>query len=71
MTVRELYEYAIQKKCVNREVEEVLAAIIRERNLEVWQKKQESIVSPDNSTNISDFIFKEYTYEEVMQLFST
>lgn len=71
MTVRELYEYAIQKKCVNREVEEVLAAIIRERNLEVWQKKQESIVSPDNSTNTLDFIFKEYTYEEVMQLFST
>lgn len=70
MTVRELYEYAIQKKCVNREVEEVLAAIIRERNLEIWQKKQESIVSPDNSTNISDFIFREYTYEEVMQLFS-
>ena len=71
ITVQDLYDFALLNGYVNSDVSIVLGIINRERNPEA-EVKVESNVTPATNTGTIDFgSLVEYSYEDVLALFST
>lgn len=78
ITVKQLYDYALQHNYINADVKVVLDIINRERNPQgdrlgsVNDYVEESTVNPINNTSTIDFNnLVEYTVEDLLLLFST
>lgn len=78
ITVKQLYDYALQHNYINADVKVVLDIINRERNPQgdrlgsVNDYVEESTVNPINNTSTIDFnTLVEYTVEDLLLLFST
>lgn len=78
ITVKQLYDYALQHNYINADAKVVLDIINRERNSQsdrlgsVNDYVEESTVNPINNTSTIDFnTLVEYTVEDLLLLFST